>query len=622
MLATTGCSVEFLSPGEDSGESLGEMMKVDDPHSFSRPWEVSIRSLELDLEVDFESRALRGTAILVLERRAPTDELVLDTWGLEIESVRLDDGPPTSRFSLGEEHGFLGRPLRIALEPETERVAIDYSTSPDATALQWLTPQQTGGGEQPFLFTQSQAILARTWIPLQDTPSVRMTWRARIRCPPELMAVMSAENPVERQADGVYEFEMPQAVPSYLMALAVGDLAFTSLGARSGVYAEPGVLEAAAWELASTEAMIEAAESLYGPYRWGRYDVLVLPPSFPFGGMENPRLTFVTPTILAGDRSLVSLIAHELAHSWSGNLVTNATWEDLWLNEGFTVYFEHRIMEEMFGREYSEMLAQLALHELEQELERLGPTSPDTHLHLSLEGRNPDDGLGSIAYDKGYFLLRAIEEAVGRARWDAFLRVYFEELAFQATTSDAFVDFLETRLLDGVEGVSRESLLLDEWIWGPGLPENMPRVESGALHAVEREIDRWNAGTPAADLHRAGWEMQRTLHFLHNLPEELGAERMSDLDATFGFSETGNSEILAAWLQLAVRFGYEPAYPALENFLTRQGRRKFLTPLYEELVKTGEGRERAREIYGRARSGYHPVSTQTLDPIVLVEESG
>ena len=588
--------------------------RVEDPHSYSRPWEVGVRHLELDLDVDFERQILSGTATLHLQRREAARELILDTGGLQIHSVRLGQNTEAT-FALGEEKEFLGRPLRIDIAPATEVVRVEYSTRPDATALQWLRPEQTTAGA-PFLFTQSQAILARTWIPLQDTPSVRMTWAADLRVPAGLFAVMSAENVQEKRSDGVYHFEMRQAVPSYLMALAVGDLVFRPLGHRSGVYAEPEVIDSAAWELADTEAMIEAAEALYGPYRWGRYDLLILPPSFPFGGMENPRLTFATPTILAGDRSLVSLVAHELAHSWSGNLVTNATWEDFWINEGFTVYFEHRIMEEVFGREHAEMLALLTLHELEQELSELGRESPDTWLHLSLAGRDPDDAMSAIAYNKGYFFLRMLEEAVGREHWDDFLRRYFDRFAFESMTSDAFVSYLQRHLLGDLDAEGRESLLVQEWIWGPGLPTNMPAVESDSLAAVEHEIERWQGGVPAADLVHGEWETQRTLHFLHNLPESLSLDQLGELDAVFGFTGSGNSEILAAWLLLAVRYEYEPAGAGLTDFLTRQGRRKFLEPLYKELVKTESGRRQAVEIYRRARPSYHAVATNTLDPIV------
>jgi aminopeptidase N len=611
--------------------SASAPLAIRDPHSFARPWEVSIRHLTLDLEVDFEARRLAGTAALDLEHHGDTSEVVLDTWGLEIEEVRDGGGAP-ARFDLGPDQGLLGRPLHVALAPGIDRVVVRYRTSPQATALQWLEPRQTAGGQRPYLFTQSQAILARTWIPLQDTPSVRFTYVATVRVPPgrgyagptpppggaspTLLALMSAENPRQRNPSGAYTFRMPQAIPSYLMALAVGDLEFRELGPRSGVYAEPAVVEGAAWELEPTEAMIAAAEKLYGPYRWGRYDLLVLPPSFPFGGMENPRLTFATPTILAGDRSLVSLVAHELAHSWSGNLVTNATWNDFWLNEGFTTYFEHRIMEELYGRDRAESLALLSRREVEHEIERLGPLSPDTHLALSLAGRDPDEGMTPVAYDKGYLFLRSIEESVGRERWDGFLGRYFDRFAFQSMTTDRFLQWLQKDLLASTPGTTLESLQAQAWIHGPGLPANAPRPRSEAFERVDAELARWRAGAPAAQLETASWNTQDRLHFLKQLPREVSPDRLAELDAALKLTSSGNSEVLAAWLLHAIEHDYEPAYPVLESFLVRQGRRKFLKPLYEALVRTDAGRERALAVYQRARPGYHAVSRKTVDALV------
>jgi aminopeptidase N len=362
--------------------------------------------------------------------------------------------------------------------------------------------------------------------------------------------------------------------------------------------------------------MIAAAEKLYGPYRWGRYDILVLPPSFPFGGMENPRLTFATPTILAGDRSLVSLVAHELAHSWSGNLVTNATWNDFWLNEGFTTYFEHRIMEELYGRDQAESLALLSRQEVEQEIERLGQGSPDTHLALSLAGRDPDQGMTPVAYDKGYLFLRSIEESVGRERWDAFLARYFDRFAFQSMTTDRFLQWLQQDLLASTPGTTFETLRADEWIHGPGLPANAPRPRSQAFARVDVELAQWRQGTPAAELATGTWNTQDRLHFLKELPREVSKARLSELDAALKLTSTGNSEVLSAWLLYAIEHDYQPAYPALESFLLRQGRRKFLKPLYEALVETSAGRERALSIYQRARPGYHAVSQKTVDAIV------
>lgn len=582
-----------------------------DPHSFSRPDQVAVRHLALDLTVDFAAKVLTGQATLELDNKAAADSVILDTRGLTIRSVTLDDGSPAS-YELGPEQGVMGQPLTIRIQPTTKSVRVDYTTSPEAAALQWLEPAQTAGGKQPFLFTQSQAILARTWIPLQDSPGVRFTYEATVHTPRELMAVMSAAgNPAEKTADGVYRFRMPQAIPSYLMALGVGDLAFRSMSARTGIYAEPAVVEKAAWEFDETEKMIVAAEALYGPYRWERYDLLVLPPSFPFGGMENPRLTFATPTVIAGDRSLVALVAHELAHSWSGNLVTNADWSDFWLNEGFTVYFERRILEALYGHDHAEMHAVLALRELRDHLAAVGETSPETHLHQNLKGKDPDDAVNAIAYEKGYFFLRTLETAVGRDRWDAFLRRYFDSHAFQSMTGEAFLAHLAEQLPEAAQKVD-----VHAWVDGPGLPAGFSNPTSRAFVGVEAELAKWKAGAPAATLATGDWNTQQRLHFLQNLPAPLTHAQLTDLDRTFGLTKSGNSEIQTQWYEIAVKNGYREAYPALENFLLEVGRRKFLRPLYAALAATPEGKDWARGVYSKARPGYHSVAVNTVDSIL------
>ena len=581
---------------------------MSDIHSFARPEEVVVRHLRLDLDVDFERKRLTGSATLDFETSAGARELVLDTHGLDVERVTYADGSAAT-FAIGDSQPHLGSPLTIGLHPDTKSVTVHYASAPDAAAVQWLSPEQTAGGKHPFLFTQSQAILARTWVPIQDSPGVRITYDATIRVPKELMAVMSAENATELSADGVYHFRMPQAVPAYLLALAVGDLEFRSLGRNSGVWAEKPMIEASAYELADTQKMIDAAEAIYGPYRWGQYDVLVLPPSFPFGGMENPRLTFATPTILAGDRSLVNLVAHELAHSWSGNLVTNATWNDFWLNEGFTVYFERRIMEAISGRDYSEMLALLGRQDLEATVAELPPR--DTHLFLDLTGRDPDEAATKLPYEKGYFLLRLIEESVSRAKWDAFLREYFDRHAFQSMTTDAFLEELTAAFPELERRID-----VHLWVHGPGIPDNAPIVHSDAFTKVEEQVRAFDSGTPAAQLAAQKWSTHEWIHFLRHLPRDLSREQLAELDAAFQFTASGNSEILHEWLLQAIEHHYDPAYDALERFLLRQGRRKFLKPLYQKLAESSEGFERARRIYAKARPMYHAVSYRTIDQIL------
>jgi len=566
-----------------------------DVHSWSRPDQIRVRHLDLVLKVDFDRRILDGSVALHFDRLSG-DELVVDTRDLTIHSVENAEG-----FELGEADPILGAPLRIRVARSVDWVRIHYSTSPTASGLQWLDPLQTAGKRHPFLYTQSQAIHARSWIPLQDTPGVRVTFTAGILTRFGLRAVMGAEMGAENDGDGKLQaFRMDQPIPSYLIALASGDLAFRSLGPRSGVYAEPALLEAAAHEFEDTEAMIAAVEEMYGPYQWGRYDLLVLPPSFPFGGMENPRLTFTTPTILAGDKSLVSLVAHELAHSWSGNLVTNATWSDFWLNEGFTVYLERRILEKVYGRERAEMEAVLARGELDREMARLPPG--DCALHIDLAGRDPDDGCTLVPYEKGALLLRTIEHSVGRARFDAFLRSYFECFAFRSITTAEFLDYLRAELPNPV----LISAHIDEWIFRPGIPQGAAEPHSDAFTRVE-------AGWPADTGKWSGkWSTQEWLHFLRTqLPPD-----MARLDREFHFTGSGNSEILHQWLLMSVKAGYAPAYPKVEEFLSSVGRRKFLKPLYSELMKTSEGQERARRIYAGARAGYHPIAQAAIDAVV------
>jgi leukotriene-A4 hydrolase len=588
-----------------------------DPHSHARADQVAVKHIHLDLTVDFKSRQLKGTAALTLDRRdKAANELWLDTRDLAIQGAELDEGKKAS-FEMGKSDPLFGRYLKILLEPDTKIVTIDYLTSPQAGALQWLTPAQTAGKKHPFLFSQSQSIQARTWVPCQDTPSVRFTYSAQLRVPPELLALMSAENPIAKSADGLYQFRMPQPIPSYLLAVAVGDLEFNSLGGRTGVYAEPVTLEKAAWELAETEQMIPVVEKLYGPYRWGRYDLLVLPPSFPYGGMENPRLTFATPTILAGDRSLTSLVAHELAHSWSGNLVTNATWDDSWLNEGFTTYVEYRIMEDMKGKDYAEMLRSLGEHSLEEELADKGKDSPDTRLALELGAeRDPDEGSTQIAYEKGSLFLRSIEKQVGRERFDAFLRSYFERNAFKPTTTEDFVAQLESELIQGDAALAAK-IKYKEWIYQPNVPDNAAYAQPTLFAKVEESVKAYQAGTvKAAGLPYGQWSTQERLHFLHELPKPLDQAKMAELDQALGLSKTGNSEVLFAWLEHVIASKYQPGYPALRGFLTGMGRMKFLRPLYLAMSKDAQQKKMAEEIYREARPGYHPLAQSLIDDVL------
>lgn len=606
-------TVVACQPTNEEAQNTTDPMSKDQ-HSFAEPEKAVIKHLDLDIEVNFDKQSISGKASYDIGN-AGVEEVVFDTRGLSIEKVTIGEDEQETSYELGKTQEFMGAPLKVSINENTKRVNIYYSTGTEAAALQWLNPQQTADKKHPFLFTQGQAILTRTWIPVQDSPGIRFTYNAKVKVPAELMAVMSASNPQEKNETGVYEFEMKQPIPAYLIALTAGDLVFKPVDERTGVYAEPSVIDGAVYEFADMGKMLDAAEELYGKYQWERYDVIVLPPSFPFGGMENPRLTFATPTILAGDRSLTSLVAHELAHSWSGNLVTNATWDDFWMNEGFTVYFEKRIMEALYGEDYVDMLSVLGFQDLQGEIDDLGENSKDTHLKLDLEGRDPDDGMTNIAYEKGTLFLETIESKVGREKFDAFLNAYFEANKFKTITTEAFLKYLDKELLEP----NQIEMNVDEWVYGPGIPANASIPSSERFERVEVAINEFLANYSPNELVTKDWTTHEWLHFVRNLPDNLSVDDMAKLDEAFNFTESGNSEIAAAWFEKSITNKYTAAYPKMEEFLIKVGRRKFLVPLYKGLAKTEEGKKIAREIYAKARPNYHAVSTSTLDALLGVE---
>jgi aminopeptidase N len=590
-----------------------------DEFSYARPLEARVTHVDLDLDLDFAAKRVGGTATLDIDRKPDAKEIVLDDDGLEIQSVKDGSGQPLDH-KVGADDPTKGAPLTIALKPDTRKIVIAYRSAPDAAALQWLTPAQTAGKKHPYLLSQGQPILNRTWIPTQDSPGIRQSWSARVTAPEPLKVVMSGDRLTpdgEPAGEGrrAFRFRMDKPVAPYLIAIAAGDIAFRELGPRTGVWTEPVMLERAAAELADTERMVEAAEKLYGPYRWGRYDVIVLPPSFPYGGMENPTLTFLTPTFIAGDKSLVGLVAHELAHSWSGNLVTNATWADSWLNEGFTNYFENRIMESIYGAKRAQQEAALSFDDMMEALKEEA-NDETTRLNLPPAEATPDGGATGIIYDKGAIFLRTIEKIVGRQRWDAYLRSYFDRHAFQPMTSARFLADLREHLVKGDQALEQR-LMLDQWVYRPGLPTNVARPDPAAFATVDRAISAFAAGGPApAEFN--GWTTAEKLRFINGLPRQLAAQRLAELDQKFRLNEAGNNEVLFAWLELAVANRYDPAVPALERFLTTQGRRKFVRPLIEALAEDRQwGRPIAVRVYPKARPLYHPITTRDLDKLGL-----
>ncbi|GAB3340639.1 M1 family metallopeptidase [Marilutibacter aestuarii] len=618
--ADGSASAPSAEPGTDLSEPDAAMRA--DAFSYAEPDSVRIKDLALALDVDFDARELSGSATYTLDWVDPeAGRLVLDTRDLTIEKVvgeRPDGKWDDLTFVLADADERLGSKLTIAAPERNPRIRVTYKTSPEASGLQWLTPAMTEGGKSPFMFSQSQQIHARSWVPLQDTPQVRFTYTAHVTAPQDAMVLMSADNDPKAVRDGDYEFTMPQPIPSYLLAIAAGDLVFKPVGERSGVWAEPAAIDKSVKEFADTEKMIEVTEKLYGPYRWGRYDMLVLPPSFPYGGMENPRLSFITPTVIVGDKSLVSLIAHELAHSWSGNLVTFATPKDQWLNEGMTSYVENRIVEDLYGKDLADMEYLIARNELRKTIGDMPPQGQALAIRPDVKV-TAKDPLTEVAYDKGAWFLAFLESRFGREDFDTFLRGYFDHFAFQSIPTTTFIDYARANLLDKHPGKVSEAEL-DEWIYGTGIPASAPQVKSPLLEKVDAARSAWLAdGTLPAKAVTDAWSTQEWLHFLDGMPATLETAQLVALDEAYAFTGTANGEVAMRWYPLAVRSGYTQAHDAAAAFLEKIGRRKLIMPTYAELVKTPEGLALAEATFAKARPGYHPITTASVEH--LIEEA-
>ena len=588
-----------------------------EPHSYAQPDQVVVTHLDLDLKLDFPQRELDGQATLKLDWKNPqAPSLVLDTRDLKIakiEAVGANGKTTPLNYALAPRDKQLGSKLTISTPTHPAQVRIVYTTSPDASGLQWLTPAQTADKKLPFMFSQSESIHARSWVPLQDSPAIRFTYTAHVSSPKDVRVVMSALNDANHALNGDYTFDQPHPIPSYLLAIGAGDIAVKETGPRSAIYAEPSVVGKAAHEFEDTEKMIATTEQLYGPYRWGRYDILVLPASFPYGGMENPNMTFATPTVLVGDKSLVSLVAHELAHSWSGNLVTAASWRDIWLNEGVTTYVQGRITESLYGKSQADEEALLDARALQKEIGTMPANSQK--LAPDPRGLDADDSLSDVAYSKGSWFLRTLEQHFGRATFDDYLKGYFNHFAFQSITTEQMLDYMKPNLIEKYPG-KMSMAEVNDWVYGSGLPKDAPLPDSARFDKIDQERSAFLGGTlPADKLDAKGWNTQEWMYFLNRLPDVTPLAKIQQIDAAWHLTGTPNAEIGMRWYTHAIAAGDKAVWPAAADHMMRIGRLYLTLPLYQALVTTPEGLTYAEKVYAKAKPGYHPLTQQAVEAI-------
>jgi aminopeptidase N len=601
------------------GGWIGQAFAHEDPDSYANFNQVRSKELMLNLTVDFTRQRLSGYVeheLVWLDSAAR--RITLDSKDLEISKVEFLDAEQhwqAAAYLIGVGDALRGQPLRIQFPAQIKKVRVHYATKPSASALQWLSAAQSTEKKQPFLYTQSQAIHARSWIPLQDTPAVRVSYKANILIPSYLKAVMSADLVQSMPEKGQYQFQMDQPVPSYLIALAVGDLQFKPIDSRSGVYGESAWLDEAVREFADVSKLVDAANQLYGQFAWGRYDLLVLPSSFPFGGMEYPRIAFVTPTVLTGDRSLVNMVAHEMAHAWAGNLVTNANWQHLWLNEGMTSYVENRLMAKVYGQKRADQELALNVAELQKEIQSLPPA--ETRLWTPWHGRDPEKAFNQVAYTKGQLFLRWLANQAGIDEFDLYLRGYFQRHAFQSLDSEQFLDDLQKNLIQPKE-LPITQAQLQEWMQGEGVPvfAVLPPVDT--FSHVDDVMQIWlSQQLPLSTLKTREWSVQEWIYFLRRLPRQLSEAQLAELESNYGFSSSQNAELFTEWALLVVPLRHPLIDEPLKKFLKSVGRVRYLEPLYRMLSTNEQKREWMRKVYREARSSYHPQAQLILDQIAL-----
>ncbi|XP_053313766.1 aminopeptidase B [Spea bombifrons] len=596
---------------------------VEDVATASSYRDFQVEHMHLDLQVDVEARKLRGLERLKLRVLRETRELRLDSHPtLQVFSVRTAGTPqedlPWENKPFTRYGSCLVVRLPELLSPGAQLVVtIEYEAN-ESPGVCWLEPHQTAGKKKPYMYTQGQAVLNRCFFPCFDTPAVKSVYSANIKVPEGFTAIMSANN-WDRQGD-TFIFNMTQPIPSYLVALVVGDIVSAEVGPRSRVWAEPCLIEAAKKEYDGViEEFLSVGEKLFGPYVWDRYDVLFMPPSFPFGGMENPCITFVTPCLLAGDRSLADVIIHEISHSWFGNLVTNANWGEFWLNEGFTMYAQRRITTELYGSAYTCLEAAAGRALLRQHMDASGENHPLNKLRVKIEpGVDPDDTYNETPYEKGYCFVSYLAHLTGdQATFDSFLRAYVDKFKFQSITAEQalefYLDYFPELQACGVD--KRAGLEFDRWLNTPGWPPFLPDLSPGdALMKPAEELSALWASTPLdmetiEKVDITQWKTYQLVYFLDRVLERspLPSGNIEILGKYYPkISEATNAELRLRWGQIVLKNDHQPHFHKVREFLHSQGKQKYTLPLYRAMQAGSEAtRALARETFSQTSHQLH-----------------
>ncbi|KAI9096655.1 peptidase family M1-domain-containing protein [Phlyctochytrium arcticum] len=611
--------------------SLHTKMTLDtcptDPNSFANTDEIHVKHTHLSLSADFDAKILAGHVVhTAVTGKDNVKSIVFDTSFLDVKSaVLVSDKETELKFEIAEHNEKYGAKLTVhfpqAFSANQEvKVKINYATTTKCTAIQWLEPSQTIGKKYPYLFSQCQAIHARSMLPCQDTPGNKHTWSADISVPSHLRALMSGLRTSDK-TDGdrkIYSFEQKVTIPSYLIALAVGNLEGREIGPRSTVWSEPEMVEASAWEFKDTETFIATGESLLTPYEWGAYDLLVLPPSFPYGGMENPCLTFVTPTLLAGDRSLVDVVAHEIAHSWMGNLVTTLNWEHFWLNEGFTMFIERKITGRLHGQPTAEFDAIIGIKALQESIDHFDEIKRPEFSCMCprLANEDPDDAFSSVPYEKGFNLLFYLERILGGAEiFEPYLKEHVKNFAHKSITTDDFLkllfDFFQRT--HGDEKVKiLNSVDWDAWLHKPGMPPVVNDFDKSLAEACEDLASKWSNAKATPDFDKTpfdGFNTGQKVMFLEKClaKSAFTHDVLIKMDSSYKLTESRNAEIRFRWQMLCLKANYEVIFPHVVTFLGEVGRMKYVRPLYRELNKCKNGSAVAKQTFLKHRNFYHPI---------------